>query len=115
MQHDDDGDTRNSVLDSPASSYSESMPLEPRSFDVELFPPAFRAAPAALQLRGLYDLIHSQDQRMWTQDDLVAELAAPSVSDELRGAGAGVLVVLLDLLARRRLVRKVDDGLWTAH
>ncbi|KAJ2813824.1 DASH complex subunit ask1 [Coemansia furcata] len=115
MQHDDDGDTRNSVLDSPASSYSESMPLEPRSFDVELFPPAFRAAPAALQLRGLYDLIHSQDQRMWTQDDLVTELAAPTISDELRGAGAGVLVVLLDLLARRRLVRKVDDGLWTAH
>ncbi|KAJ2103608.1 hypothetical protein GGI09_000570 [Coemansia sp. S100] len=115
MVHDDEGDTRNSVVDSPGSSYSESMPLEPRSFDVELFPPAFRAAPAALQLRGLYDLILSQDQRIWTLDDLVAELTAPSVSDELRGAGAGVLVVLLDLLARRRLVRKVDDSLWSAH
>ncbi|KAJ2860096.1 DASH complex subunit ask1 [Coemansia aciculifera] len=115
MIHDDEDDTRNSVVDSPGSSYSESMPLELRSFDVELFPPAFRAAPAALQLRGLYDLIRSQDQRIWALDDLVAELTAPTVSDELRGAGAGVLVVLLDLLARRRLVRKVDDGLWSAH
>ncbi|KAJ2485687.1 hypothetical protein IWW37_005870 [Coemansia sp. RSA 2050] len=108
-------DTRNSVVDSPGSLYSESALLEPRSFDVELFPPAFRAPPAALQLRGLYDLIRSQDQRIWTLDDLVAELAAPTVSEELRGAGSGVLVVLLDLLARRRLIRKVDDGLWTAH
>ncbi|KAJ2451881.1 hypothetical protein GGF42_004158, partial [Coemansia sp. RSA 2424] len=104
--HDRDDDTRNSVVvDSPGSSYSESLPLEMRDFDVDLFPPAFRTAPASLQLRGLYDLIRSQDQRIWALDDLVAELAAPSVPDELRGAGAGVLVVLLDLLARRRVVR----------
>ncbi|KAJ2546875.1 hypothetical protein GGH95_006742, partial [Coemansia sp. RSA 1836] len=92
-----------------------SLPLEMRDFDVDLFPPAFRTAPASLQLRGLYDLIRSQDQRIWALDDLVAELAAPSVPDELRGAGAGVLVVLLDLLARRRVVRGVADGLWSAH
>ncbi|KAJ2349506.1 hypothetical protein GGH91_000780 [Coemansia sp. RSA 2671] len=91
------------------------MPLEPRCFDVDLFPPAFRAPPASLQLRGLYDLIRSQDQRIWALDDLVAELAALTVPEELSGAGSGVLVVLLDLLARRRLIRKVDGGLWTAH
>ncbi|KAJ2032664.1 hypothetical protein IWW57_000096 [Coemansia sp. S610] len=108
-------DAPGSGADSPGSLYSESMPLEPRCFDVDLFPPAFRAPPASLQLRGLYDLIRSQDQRIWALDDLVAELAALAVPEELSGAGSGVLVVLLDLLARRRLIRKVDGGLWTAH
>ncbi|KAJ2747513.1 DASH complex subunit ask1 [Coemansia sp. BCRC 34301] len=114
MAPQDHDDTRNSVVGSPGSECSESAPLE-QDFDLELFPLAFQAPPAAFLLRALYDLIRSQDQRIWTLDDIVAELAAPSIPEELRSAGVAQLVVLLDLLARKRLVRGVADGLWSAH
>ncbi|KAJ2343394.1 hypothetical protein GGF43_005712 [Coemansia sp. RSA 2618] len=79
-------------------------------FDAELFPPAFRGPPASLQLRELYDLARSQAQRLWSLDDLLAA-SSPALCD----AGPSVLQVLLDLLARRRVLRQAGDNLWTAH
>ncbi|KAI7827744.1 hypothetical protein BX661DRAFT_182336 [Kickxella alabastrina] len=83
--------------------------------DLEAFPPAFRCAPASKQLRELYELMRSQEQRIWTLDDLVMEESRRLEGGELRGVGMGMYVVLLDLLSRRRLVRKISDTLWAAH
>ncbi|KAJ1897972.1 DASH complex subunit ask1 [Kickxella alabastrina] len=90
------------------------MPLE-TVLDLEAFPPAFRCAPASKQLRELYELMRSQGQRIWTLDDLVMEEGRRLEGGELRGVGVGMYVVLLDLLSRRRLVRKISDTLWAAH
>ncbi|KAJ2851545.1 hypothetical protein IWW36_001029 [Coemansia brasiliensis] len=80
------------------------------AFDAELFPPAFQEAPAAQQLRALYDLMYGERERLWKLEDLVgAEL------ESLVGVQPSVYGVLLDLLARRRMLRQVADNLWTAH
>ncbi|KAJ1665420.1 DASH complex subunit ask1 [Coemansia sp. RSA 1813] len=112
-EDDDEEDmTRNSAMSVTASSFSETGALV-TTFSVDMFPPAFREPPASLQLRALYDLVKTQDQRIWTLDDLMA--AAGSAEDGLRGANASMFTVLLDLLSRRRLIRKVSDSLWSAH
>ncbi|KAJ2768324.1 DASH complex subunit ask1 [Coemansia nantahalensis] len=81
-------------------------------FAADMFPPMFQSPPASLQLRELWELVRAAPQRIWTLDELVA---AGSAGGELAGASPSVFLALLDLLARRRLVRKVADGLWTAH
>ncbi|KAJ2453681.1 hypothetical protein EV183_002085 [Coemansia sp. RSA 2336] len=80
------------------------------AFDAEQFPPAFREAPAAQQLRALYDLVCSERERLWKLEDLVGAGLEP-----LEGVQPSVYGVLLDLLARRRVLRQVADDLWTAH
>ncbi|KAJ2721534.1 DASH complex subunit ask1 [Coemansia sp. Benny D115] len=82
-------------------------------FSLDLFPPAFRQQPASKQLRELYDLVRSQEQRIWSLDDL-AQASAQREESELGSIGVSVYTVLLDLLARRRLIRKVSDTLWSA-
>ncbi|KAJ2715251.1 DASH complex subunit ask1 [Coemansia spiralis] len=82
-------------------------------FAPDMFPPMFQNPPASLQLRELWELVRTEVQRIWTLDELVA--AAGAAGGELAGASPSVFLALLDLLARRRLVRKVADSLWTAH
>ncbi|KAJ1820808.1 hypothetical protein LPJ56_003361 [Coemansia sp. RSA 2599] len=107
-----DNHTRNSAMLTDTQGHSGPLVAE---FSLDLFPPAFRSEPASLQLRELYDLIRSQDQRIWSLDDLIAEVASRQDDGELRGLGTSVYVVLLDLLSRRRLIRNVSDNLWSAQ
>ncbi|KAJ2855768.1 hypothetical protein J3B02_001989 [Coemansia erecta] len=107
-----DNQTRNSVMLTDTQSHTGPLVAE---FSLDLFPPAFRSEPASLQLRELYDLVRSQDQRIWSLDDLIAEVANRQGEGELRGLGTSVYVVLLDLLSRRRLIRNVSDNLWSAQ
>ncbi|KAJ2157005.1 DASH complex subunit ask1 [Coemansia sp. RSA 552] len=103
----DEDVTRNSAA--PLSPTQQSLV---EGFSIEVFPPAFRSPPASLQLSELYELVRSQPERLWSLEDLLA--AAPEGS-ELAAAGSSVFSVLLDLLARRRLVRQVSETLWTGH
>ncbi|KAJ1841284.1 hypothetical protein LPJ73_006166 [Coemansia sp. RSA 2703] len=82
-------------------------------FDLEAFPPAFRSEPAAGQLIELWEMMRATE-RIWTLAQ-VMEDAKERDAARLGGLGESVFVVLLDLLERRRLLRKVSDGLWTAH
>ncbi|KAJ2084068.1 hypothetical protein H4R24_000277 [Coemansia sp. RSA 988] len=81
-------------------------------FEISSFPLAFHDPPASDQLHALWVVASSQPQRLWSLEELM-----PACADHecLRHASPDVCLVLLDLLARRRLVRKVSDGLWTAH
>ncbi|KAI9506425.1 DASH complex subunit ask1 [Coemansia spiralis] len=115
-EEDDDEDveedmTRNSAISATATSLVGAGELA--EYSVDLFPAAFQNPPASLQLRQLYDLVRSQDQHIWSLDDLVT--AAESTGGELQSANSNVFLVLLDLLSRRRLIRKVSDNLWSAH
>ncbi|KAJ2383096.1 hypothetical protein GGI23_007221, partial [Coemansia sp. RSA 2559] len=112
MDEDDEDMTRNSAMSVSASSFSETGALA-TTFSEDMFPLAFREPPASLQLRALYDFIKTQDQRIWTLDDLMAE--AGSDAGVLQGASESIFTVLLDLLSRRRLIRRVSDSLWSAH
>ncbi|KAJ1722715.1 hypothetical protein LPJ53_002888 [Coemansia erecta] len=82
-------------------------------FDLEAFPPAFRSEPAAGQLRELWEMMRATE-RIWTLAQVMEDARARD-EGRLGGLGDSVFAVLLDLLERRRLLRKVSDGLWTAH
>ncbi|KAJ2702131.1 DASH complex subunit ask1 [Coemansia sp. IMI 203386] len=114
IEDDMDGDnqTRNSAAFTDTQGHSGPLVAE---FSLDLFPPAFRSEPASLQLRELYDLVRSQDQRIWSLEDLATEAASRQGEGELSGLGTSVFVVLLDLLSRRRLIRNVSDNLWSAQ
>ncbi|KAJ2664930.1 DASH complex subunit ask1 [Coemansia sp. RSA 1200] len=114
MDEDEEDVTRNSAMSVTASSFSETGAPLVTTLSVDMFPPAFREPPASLQLLALYDLVKAQDQRIWALDDIVAA-AAESGAQELQGANASMFSVLLDLLSRRRLIRKITDNLWAAH
>ncbi|KAJ1734319.1 hypothetical protein LPJ61_001140 [Coemansia biformis] len=97
---------------SPGAARSPTPPSPAGSlvheFAADMFPPMFQSPPASLQLRELWELLRAEDQRIWSLDELVAASAA---GGELAGASPSVFMALLDLLARRRLVRRVADGL----
>ncbi|KAJ2513592.1 DASH complex subunit ask1 [Coemansia sp. RSA 1939] len=114
MDEDEEDVTRNSAMSVTASSFSEAGAPLVTTFSADMFPPAFREPPASLQLSALYELVKAQDQRIWALDDIVAA-AGESGAQALQGANASMFSVLLDLLSRRRLIRKITDSLWSAH
>ncbi|PIA15792.1 hypothetical protein COEREDRAFT_87542 [Coemansia reversa NRRL 1564] len=95
-----------------ASDLSPSAAPLVTAFEINDFPLAFRDPPASDQLHALWEVAISQQQRLWSLDEL---MAACAVHECMRHASPSVCLVLLDLLARRRLLRKVSDDLWTAH
>ncbi|KAJ2807251.1 DASH complex subunit ask1 [Coemansia guatemalensis] len=95
-----------------ASDLSQSAAPLVTEFEIASFPLAFRDPPASDQLHALWVVASSEPQRLWTLDELMPACAGHEC---MRHASTSVCLVLLDLLARRRLLRKVSDGLWTAH
>lgn len=82
-------------------------------FRLDLFPAQFQEEPAALRLRALYELVVGEREKLWCLEGLLEKASDTEETGGLRSAGEGVVVVLLDLLVRKRLIRKAADNLWT--